>query len=94
MKGSDGLGDGRLFAQLVEAFPILRHRDAQHRLAAGNHSRLPPRARRVHGRPKIDRDREQAKTTQWDVFEFIEADRMRSWSRADRIEIDWASKSA
>ncbi|HWW50504.1 MAG TPA: S8 family peptidase [Verrucomicrobiae bacterium] len=28
---------------------------------------------------------EQAKTTQWDVFEFIEADRMRSWSRADRI---------
>lgn len=28
---------------------------------------------------------EQAKTTQWDVFEFIEADQMRSWSRADRI---------
>jgi hypothetical protein len=28
---------------------------------------------------------EQAKTTQWDVFEFIEADRMRNWSRADRI---------
>lgn len=28
---------------------------------------------------------EQAKTTQWDVLEFIEADRMRSWSREDRI---------
>lgn len=28
---------------------------------------------------------ELAKTTQWDVFEFIEADRMRIWSRADRI---------
>jgi hypothetical protein len=28
---------------------------------------------------------EQAKSTQWDVFEFIEADQMRSWSRADRI---------
>ena len=28
---------------------------------------------------------EQAKTTQWDVFEFIEADQMRSWARADRI---------
>jgi hypothetical protein len=28
---------------------------------------------------------EQAKTTQWDVFEFIEAGQMRSWSRADRI---------
>ena len=28
---------------------------------------------------------ERAKSTQWDVFEFIEADQMRSWSRADRI---------
>ena len=28
---------------------------------------------------------EPARTTQWDVFEFIEADQMRSWSRADRI---------
>jgi hypothetical protein len=29
--------------------------------------------------------RRRAKTTQWDVLEFIEADQMRSWSRADRI---------
>src|SRR5579863_3080994 len=28
---------------------------------------------------------ERAKSTQWDVFEFIEAGQMRSWSRADRI---------
>jgi hypothetical protein len=28
---------------------------------------------------------EQAKSTQWDVFEFIEADQMHGWSRADRI---------
>lgn len=28
---------------------------------------------------------DRAKSTQWDVFEFIDADQMRSWSRADRI---------
>jgi hypothetical protein len=33
----------------------------------------------------IEKRGERAKTTQWDVFEFIEADEMRSWSRADRI---------
>lgn len=27
----------------------------------------------------------QAKSTQWDIFEFIEDDQMRSWSRQDRI---------
>ncbi len=33
----------------------------------------------------IERTGERAKTTQWDVFEYIEADQLRSWSRADRI---------
>ncbi|MGJ5818580.1 S8 family peptidase [Paludibaculum fermentans] len=39
----------------------------------------------IAGPRMIEKRGERAKTTQWDVFEFIEADQLRSWSRADRI---------
>jgi hypothetical protein len=36
--------------------------------------------------PRIrTRSGERAQSTQWDIFEFIEADQMRTWARADRI---------